>query len=155
MRRRAALLLPALLLAACATPPQRLPEDRRGAQVVLAALNFLDTPYRLGGSSAETGFDCSGFTRHIYHQSVGVALPRSADEQAAARGWVEVGRDALQPGDLVFFNTLGRTFSHVGIVVGEGRFIHAPRTGAQVRVERLQAAYWARRYTGGRRLANP
>jgi cell wall-associated NlpC family hydrolase len=155
MRRRAALASLALLLAACATPPQRLPEDRRGAQVVLAALNFLYTPYRLGGNSAETGFDCSGFTRHIYQQSLGVVLPRSADEQAAARGWVDVGRDALQPGDLVFFNTLGRTFSHVGIVVGDGRFIHAPRTGAQVRVERLQAAYWARRYTGGRRLANP
>ena len=149
-----------LALAGCASTPTGGPSSAAAAsarggspEVVLAALNFLDTPYRRGGNSAATGFDCSGFTRHIFEQSLGVALPRRADEQAGARGLVDVARGDLQPGDLVFFNTLGPRYSHVGIYVGEGRFIHAPKPGAQVRVEDIQVAYWARRYTGARRLA--
>lgn len=129
------------------------PGDARASQVVLTALNFLDIPYRRGGTNAEAGFDCSGFTRHIYAQSLGVELPRSADEQAQAASLVTVRRDELRPGDLVFFNTLNRTFSHVGIYVGDGRFVHAPKTGAQVRVENMRAGYWTRRYTGARRVA--
>jgi cell wall-associated NlpC family hydrolase len=84
---------------------------------------------------------------------MGLALPRRADEQARAPQLREVHRNELQPGDLVFFNTLQRTFSHVGIYVGDGRFIHAPRTGSAVRIESMAAAYWARRYTGARRPA--
>ena len=80
--------------------------------------------------SAETGFDCSGFTRHVFETSLGLVLPRRADEQAAAPGLVAVKREDLQPGDLVFFNTLRRTFSHVGIYIGDNRFIHAPRPAA-------------------------
>jgi len=125
-----------------------------GGEVAIAAMTFLDRPYQAGGQSAETGFDCSGFTRHVFEQTLGIELPRSAHEQALAPMLRQVSsRDALQPGDLVFFNTQRKTFSHVGIYLGDGRFIHAPRTGAQIRTESLAAAYWSRRYTGARRVA--
>ena len=84
-------------------------------------------------------------------RALGIELPRSVQEQAQASVLRPVARDALQPGDLVFFNTQQRTFSHVGIYLGDGRFIHAPRTGAQIRAESLAASYWSRRYTGARR----
>lgn len=126
---------------------------RDGASgMVLTAMNFLGVPYRRGGSSEEAGFDCSGFTRHIFELSMGLVLPRKADQQAHAPGLVPVKRDELQPGDLVFFNTLKRTFSHVGIYVGEGKFIHSPRAGREVRVEELSLAYWKKRFTGARRV---
>jgi len=125
----------------------------RASEVVLTALNYLDTPYRAGGARVEDGFDCSGFTRQVYADALGLSLPRQADEQAQSAGLRLVRRGQLQPGDLVFFNTLRRTFSHVGIYVGDGRFIHAPRTGAQVRVEQMATSYWSRRFTGARRPA--
>jgi cell wall-associated NlpC family hydrolase len=118
---------------------------------VIAAMNFLDRPYRRGGESADAGFDCSGFTRHLFGQTLGIELPRRADDQAHDRALSQVPRDALRAGDLVFFNTLRRTFSHVGIYVGDGRFIHAPRSGAQIRLESLSTGYWSRRFTGARR----
>jgi cell wall-associated NlpC family hydrolase len=123
----------------------------KASDLVIAAMNFLGVPYRRGGASAEDGFDCSGFTRHIFELSIGLVLPRRADEQAHAPGLFKVKRDELKPGDLVFFNTLKRTFSHVGIYVGDGKFIHAPRTGATVRVEDMRDVYWAKRFTGARR----
>ncbi len=123
------------------------------AELVLAAMSFLDTPYLWGGASAETGFDCSGFTRHVFATALGMSLPRRSAEQARAPGLAHVARAELRPGDLVFFNTLRRTFSHVGLYVGDGRFVHAPRRGAQVRVENLRARYWASRFDGGRRVA--
>ena len=119
--------------------------------MVVAALNFLDRPYKWGGSSAGEGFDCSGFTRYMFQTSLGWLLPRRAAEQARQQGLIEVPESDLKPGDLVFFNTLRRAFSHVGIYVGDGRFIHAPRTGAEVRLENMRAAYWARRFDGARR----
>jgi cell wall-associated NlpC family hydrolase len=125
---------------------------QRASEMVLTALNFLDIPYRRAGNTAEQGFDCSGFTRYVFATSLGLALPRSADEQAAAKGMVNVEKDDLEPGDLVFFNTLRRTFSHVGIYLGEGKFIHSPRTGSEVRVESMRKSYWAQRFTGARRL---
>ena len=157
-----------VVLLGCATRPQpttappnttgnSLPEPvspgirSRGAEVVLTALQYLDLPYRAGGLSQDVGFDCSGFTRHVYAQTLGITLPRQADDQAQSAGLQEVRREHLQPGDLVFFNTMRRAFSHVGIYVGDGRFIHAPRTGAQVRIENLGTSYWTRRYTGARR----
>jgi cell wall-associated NlpC family hydrolase len=124
----------------------------RGSDIVLTAFNFLDKPYRYGGNG-EVGFDCSGFTRHVYERSLGMELPRSADDQAGAEGLVNVRREQLVPGDLVFFNTLNRTFSHVGIYVGQGRFVHAPKTGAQIRVDDMRTPYWSRRYTGARRAS--
>ena len=122
------------------------------SDMVITAMNFLGVPYRRGGSSENDGFDCSGFTRHIFEMSLGRVLPRRADEQASAPGFLQVSRDDLKPGDLVFFNTLKRTFSHVGIYIGEGKFIHSPRTGGQVRVEDMRFAYWHQRFTGARRV---
>ncbi len=123
----------------------------KASDMVLTAMNFLGVPYRRGGSSAERGFDCSGFTRHVFEMSVGLVLPRRVDDQAIAPGLIKVRREELKPGDLVFFNTLKRTFSHVGIYVGDGKFIHSPRTGGEVRVEDMRFTYWAKRFTGARR----
>jgi cell wall-associated NlpC family hydrolase len=114
------------------------------------AMTLLGVPYKRGGSSAESGFDCSGFVRHLYETSVGRLLPRRADEQAVATD--KIDRSELNPGDLVFFNTMRRTFSHVGIYLGDGKFIHAPSAGKAVRVDDLRAAYWNKRFTGARRV---
>jgi cell wall-associated NlpC family hydrolase len=130
---------------------QMAPAPAAAGDLVIAALTFLDRPYQAGGQSVETGFDCSGFTRHVFAQSLRIQLPRSADEQAHASALTQVPRVALQAGDLVFFNTLHRTFSHVGIYVGDGRFIHAPRSGAQIRLEDMASSYWDRRFSGARR----
>ena len=121
------------------------------SDMVMTAMNFLGVPYRRGGTSADEGFDCSGFTRHVFENSLGLLLPRRADEQAKAANLAQVPRDELRPGDLVFFNTMRRTFSHVGIYVGEGRFIHSPRAGGEVRIEDMRAAYWDKRFNGARR----
>ncbi len=121
------------------------------SDLVLSAMNFLGVRYTRGGNSVENGFDCSGFTRHIFEMSVGLVLPRRADEQAKDSSLLTVRQNELKPGDLVFFNTMKRTFSHVGIYVGEGKFIHAPRTGSAVRVEDMRDSYWAKRFTGARR----
>ena len=123
--------------------------DRTSA-LISTAMGFIGVPYRRGGNSAETGFDCSGFVRAIYEQAKGMVLPRRANEQAAATEVID--KKDLQPGDLVFFNTMRRAFSHVGIYVGDGKFIHAPRSGAQVRVEDMGASYWQRRFNGARRV---
>ena len=121
------------------------------SDLVLTAMGFLGVPYRRGGNSAETGFDCSGLVREIYGQTIGLMLPRRADQQAAATETIE--KKDLKPGDLVFFNTMKRAFSHVGVYIGEGRFIHAPRTGAKVRVENMLTSYWQNRFDGARRVS--
>lgn len=121
------------------------------SDMVLTAMNFIGVPYRRGGNSVERGFDCSGFTRHVFELSLGRVLPHRADEQATTAGLTSIGRDQLKPGDLVFFNTLRRTFSHVGIYIGDGKFIHAPKPGGEVRVDELAASYWSHRFTGARR----
>jgi cell wall-associated NlpC family hydrolase len=113
-------------------------------------MGFLGVPYKRGGSNASEGFDCSGFVRSMFEQSIGLVLPRRAEEQAKAT--VIIARDELRPGDLVFFNTMRRAFSHVGIYLGDGKFIHAPRTGARVRVEDMRQAYWTQRFNGARRV---
>ncbi len=121
------------------------------SDLVMTAMNFLGVPYRMGGNSEQQGFDCSGFTRHIFENSIGLVLPRRADEQATSAGLLSIHRAELKPGDLVFFNTMRRTFSHVGIYVGDDKFIHAPRTGGAVRIEDMRDSYWSRRFTGARR----
>lgn len=123
----------------------------KASEMVLTAMNFLGVPYQRGGSSADQGFDCSGFTRYVFEHSLGLVLPRRADEQAQQAGLAQVLREELKPGDLVFFNTMRRAFSHVGIYVGEGKFIHAPRSGAEVRIEDMRQAYWSKRFNGARR----
>lgn len=122
----------------------------RASDLVVNAMGFLGVPYKRGGNTAETGFDCSGFVRAMYEQTIGLVLPRRADQQAAATQSID--KADLKPGDLVFFNTLRRTFSHVGIYVGEGRFIHSPKPGAEVRVESMKIDYWASRFDGARRV---
>ena len=120
--------------------------------LVDSALNFLGVRYKLGGKTAETGFDCSGFTRYVFENSLGRVLPARADEQANAPELAKVDHKDLKPGDLVFFNTMRRTFSHVGIYLGDGKFIHSPRTGETVRIEDINISYWARHFTGARRV---
>ena len=123
--------------------------SNRASELVVNAMGFLGVPYKRGGNTVETGFDCSGFVRAMYEQSIGLILPRRAEQQAAATQ--NIDRTDLQPGDLVFFNTMRRAFSHVGIYVGEGKFIHSPRAGGEVRIEDMRQSYWAQRFNGARR----
>ena len=122
----------------------------KASELVMQAMGLLGVPYKRGGNSEEKGFDCSGFVRYMYEKSVGLVLPRRAEEQAKVTE--EISRSELKPGDLVFFNTLKRTFSHVGIYVGDGKFIHAPRPGKAVRVDDMREAYWQQRFNGARRV---
>jgi cell wall-associated NlpC family hydrolase len=122
----------------------------KASELVVNAMGFLGAPYRRGGNSIETGFDCSGFVRAMYQQTVGLVLPRSADQQAAATQAID--KSELRPGDLVFFNTMRRAFSHVGIYIGDNKFIHSPKPGAEVRVEDMGLSYWRTRFTGARRV---
>ena len=122
----------------------------KASELVMQAMGLLGVPYKKGGTSEEKGFDCSGFVRYMYEKSVGLVLPRRAEEQAKVTE--EISRSELKPGDLVFFNTLKRTFSHVGIYVGDGKFIHAPRPGKAVRVDDMREAYWQKRFNGARRV---
>ena len=124
--------------------------SNKASELVVNAMGFLGVPYKRGGNTVETGFDCSGFVRAIYEQSVGLLLPRRAEQQAAATQRID--KNDLEPGDLVFFNTMRRAFSHVGIYVGDGKFIHSPKPGAEVRVESLSVSYWQRRFDGARRV---
>jgi hypothetical protein len=122
----------------------------KASNLVSSALGFLGVPYKRGGNSAETGFDCSGFVKSVYEQTVGLILPRKAVQQAAVTQRID--KADLQPGDLVFFNTMRHAFSHVGIYIGEGQFIHSPKPGAEVRVEDMGLSYWKRRFDGARRV---
>ena len=122
----------------------------RASELVIQAMGLLGVPYKRGGTSEEKGFDCSGFVRHMFEKSVGLVLPHRAEEQAKVTE--EINRSELRPGDLVFFNTMKRTFSHVGIYVGDGKFIHAPRPGKSVRVDDMREAYWQKRFNGARRV---
>lgn len=145
-----------LLLSACAsTPPAEKnisldPESSKSIDVIMVAMSLAETPYRYGGSSIETGFDCSSFVGHVYKNAVGIELPRSSHELSQVGKPLQ--RSQLQAGDLVFFNTQHRSNSHVGIYVGEGKFVHAPRTGERVRVESMNENYWVSRYDGARRI---
>ena len=154
-----------LVLNGCATRPGRLPAIEAEPEAVpppvvqaidpasgvaLQALAHLGTPYRVSGWSPQTGFDCSGLVAYVYREGAGLALPRNTFDLSRLGEPVE--RTALKPGDLVFYNTQRRDYSHVGIYLGEERFIHAPSSGGEVRVENLRADYWVRRYNGARRI---
>lgn len=140
--------------ARAAQPAAERVADHAGAgqQLVLHSLSLIGVRYRLGGTSPATGLDCSGLVQHVFGEVLGFALPRRSEEMS--RTGTPVSLDALQPGDLVFFNTVRRAFSHVGIYIGGNRFVHAPSSGGRVRVESIGSSYWARRFNGARRIAS-
>jgi len=123
----------------------------RSNEVLMRAISLVGTPYRYGGNSPDAGFDCSGLIGFVFLDAAGLRLPRSTREliELDAPG---IRRDRLQPGDLVFFNPNGGSASHIGIYVGEGRFVHAPSTGGTVRLDRLDTAYWSDSYQGAKRV---
>lgn len=154
----------ALLLAACASSPPprhggtaRLPrapivDPSAGLEEVsIQAMSLVGTPYRYGGNTPDSGFDCSGLVRYVVSRAANVELPRTT-EAMGTRG-VPLERQQVASGDLVFFNTTGRPNSHVGIYVGQNRFVHAPSSGGTVRLEDMTKPYWASRYNGARRVA--
>ena len=145
-----------LLACLCASLPARAagtesaPETHSGAELVLRALSLLGVNYKFGGSSPDTGLDCSGLVRHVFRETVGTVLPRKAEE--ISRSGENIDTSQLRPGDLVFFNTLRRTFSHVGIYIGNDQFVHAPSSGGGVRIEQMSKQYWSQRFNGARRV---
>ena len=145
------LFLSICITAGCTTgPPLKQPGTARSPEIGFQALATAGVPYRRGGESPESGFDCSGLVTHVYREAFGIQLPHNA--RAQSRMGRPVSLAALEAGDLVFYNTERRSFSHVGIYLGDHRFIHAPRPGTGVRVENMRAAYWVRRFDGGRRV---
>jgi cell wall-associated NlpC family hydrolase len=115
------------------------------------AMQFVDVRYHRGGRAPSTGFDCSGFVHYVFSQVLGIDLPQNSVGQYEVGK--QVARTDMMTGDLVFFKTHGKRISHVGIYLGEGRFIHSPTTGERVRVDNLSAQYWAHRFAGARRPA--
>lgn len=128
--------------------------ETRHASGVSDMLNYaselIGIKYKFGGSKPSTGFDCSGYVGHVFGQMAGLSLPHNA--LSISRLGKKVSPDELQPGDLVFFNTLKRSFSHVGIYVGNNRFIHAPSAGRSVEVVSMTDKYWSPRFNGARRV---
>ena len=119
--------------------------------VMQRAFSLLGTPYRWGGTTPDTGFDCSGLVGYVF-RTIGIDLPRVSREMAGS-GTPVKDRDALAEGDLVFFGRSGSRIDHVGIYVGDGQFVHAPRTGRDVTVSRLDTGYWAQKYLQARRVS--
>ena len=124
--------------------------DPRRTELVMIAISYLGVPYAFGGSTPERGFDCSGLVAYVYRQALSQVVPRTSLEQSRLGRSIPV--PSLRPGDLVFYNTLSRDYSHVGIYIGNGRFVHAPATGGVVSIAPLFGEYWSRRFNGARRL---
>jgi cell wall-associated NlpC family hydrolase len=148
-----------LLCSACATTQREVPvtshktepfQNEAMNDLTIYAMSLAETPYQYGGNSPESGFDCSGFVRHVFLKSLGLQLPRTSQEMS------QVGEplkeEQLNPGDLVFFNTQQHPFSHVGIYVGENRFVHAPKTGKSIVIASMRETYWRNRFDGARRI---
>lgn len=124
--------------------------QERASGLASKAVDFLGVRYKRGGNTPEQGLDCSGLVRLVFKDTLGILLPRTALEMS--RAGEKIDFDELQPGDLVFYNTLKRSFSHVGIYMGDGKFIHAPSSGGRVRVESMNVSYWKKRFNGARRI---
>jgi cell wall-associated NlpC family hydrolase len=118
--------------------------------VLLRAISLVGTPYRWGGDTPEGGFDCSGLVNYVYRDMLDLRLPRTSRALAQWQG-PRIAPERLSPADLVFFGSRGEV-SHVGIYVGEGRFVHAPSTGGTVRLDRLDGPYWRDHYSGAKRV---
>lgn len=165
---RLALLIFAALLSACAsrTPPPapviRTPVfapsqafSPVAEDVLFQALGLVGTPYRWGGNTPDSGFDCSGLIGYVYRDAAGITLPRTTREMIGMRAQ-DIDQNSLQTGDLIFFATNGGSqVSHAGIYVGEGRFVHAPATGGTVKLDTLSKAYWQKAYLGAKRVLQP
>jgi cell wall-associated NlpC family hydrolase len=119
-------------------------------EILMSALSLTGVRYKFGGTSPDTGFDCSGFVRYVFSQAANLNLPHGA--RAISQIGQSVALSDLKPGDLVFYNTLRSTFSHVGIYIGNNRFIHAPSTGGGVHIADMSESYWAKRFNGARRI---
>ncbi|MEW5944426.1 MAG: C40 family peptidase [Pseudomonadota bacterium] len=137
---------PGEALAPAARPSQVAPSS----DVIMYALSLIGVNYKYGGTSPATGLDCSGFVKHVFDQTTGLSLPHNA--LAISRFGSKISTNELQPGDLVFFKTLRRAFSHVGIYLGDNRFVHAATNGGGVEIVSLKESYWAKRFNGARRL---
>jgi cell wall-associated NlpC family hydrolase len=133
--------------------PESAPVSSQRAEALLQTLLVLGVDYQNGGNSPASGFDCSGLVTHVFREAYGIKLPHNTRSQSELGARVSLAE--LRAGDLVFYNTLNRPYSHVGIYVGDGRFVHAPKTGSQVRVEQVSAAYWMKRFDGARRIQPP
>jgi cell wall-associated NlpC family hydrolase len=161
------LLATALALAGCASAPPApkkppkpasrpgislagLQADGAGREILMYSLSLLDIDYKFGGSNPEAGLDCSGMVAYIYQNAAKVKLPHNAAQIASLARPIDNSR--MRVGDLVFFNTLGKPFSHMGIYIGDGKFVHAPRSNSVIRVDRLDNSYFAARYEGARTL---
>ncbi len=119
--------------------------------VLMRAISLVGTPYRYGGNTPEAGFDCSGLVGYVFQDMLALRLPRTTRELAGLQG-PRIPAGQLAGGDLVFFSASGDQVTHVGIYVGDGRFVHAPSTGGTVRLDRLDAHWWRDHYSGARRL---
>jgi hypothetical protein len=180
MRRLGFSLLVLLLLAACSSAPQRISRSPSGysqsasndayrtappgfpnfvdhsigrEEISIQAMSLVGIPYRWGGNTPDSGFDCSGLVRYVVERAASVNLPRTTADMSERGESIEP--DDVAPGDLIFFNTTGRPHSHVGIYVGKLRFVNAPSTGGTVRIDYLTNPYWAKRFDGIRRVAAP
>ena len=168
MSARLTLIVLAALLSACAsrTPPPQVvrapivfnstqPSSPEAEDVLFRALGLVGTPYRWGGNTPDSGFDCSGLIGYVYRDAAGISLPRTTREMISMQA-ADVGQEGLQSGDLVFFATNGGSqVSHAGIYVGEGRFVHAPATGGTVKLDSLSKAYWQKAYLSAKRVLQP
>ncbi|SFH65968.1 NlpC/P60 family protein [Collimonas sp. OK307] len=125
----------------------------RASDLAVSAMGMIGIHYKYGGNNPENGLDCSGLVRYVFKDAWGVNVPRTAAE--LSRSGEKVDKQDLKPGDLVFYNTLRRSFSHVGIYLGDNKFIHAPSTGGKVRIESMDLAYWKSRFNGARRINDP
>ena len=162
--RRSALLIPLMVGVLCCLPAGAAETEGesnflvstlssftdRATQLAIQAMSLVGINYRRGGSSPENGLDCSGLVRYVFKETQGKDLPRTSAE--ISKLGESVDKQDLQPGDLVFFNTLRRTFSHVGIYLGENKFIHAPSSGGSVRIDSMDLSYWKARFNGARRI---
>lgn len=161
------ILILATALAGCASTPAKhkaaskprppasvalssLKAEGLGREILMYTLSLLDIDYKFGGSNPDAGLDCSGMVAYIYRNAAGVSLPHNAAQIAALAR--PINNHAMQVGDLVFFNTMNRSFSHMGIYIGDGRFVHAPRSNSVIRVDRLDNRYFASRFEGARTL---
>lgn len=151
-----------LLLSACGTTRQDTVtptvkstalrnDEAQMSNLAIYAMSLYDTPYQYGGKSRVNGFDCSGFVQYVFQNSLGLQLPRTSAEMSRLGTPLDAAQ--LKPGDLVFFNTTRSPNSHVGIFIGENRFVHSPKTGKAIMLTSLNDKYWSTRFNGARRIA--